>query len=139
MKKTMWALIILGVFLAAASYAAAQEMKYETAEAVIGADGIQRIEIQAGSYYYKPNYIIVKAGIPVELTFKKEPGITPHNIVLTVEGTDIRIKKDITTEGTVIQFTPVKPGKFPFSCDKKLLFFPSHKDKGMEGVIEVRE
>lgn len=137
MKKLMT--VILMVAGLSAMVLAEQKTKYETAEAVVGSDGIQRLEIRAGSYFFKPNYIIVKAGIPVELTVKKEPGIAPHNIVLTMEGTDVKIRQDISTEGTLVRFTPAKPGKFPFYCDKKFLFFASHRERGMEGVVEVRE
>ena len=33
----------------------------------------------AGSYFFKPNHIIVKANVPVELTADRESGITPHD------------------------------------------------------------
>jgi hypothetical protein len=29
-------------------------------------------------------------------------------------------------------------GTFPFYCDKKLLFFKSHHERGQEGHLEVR-
>jgi hypothetical protein len=35
-------------------------------------------------------------------------------------------------------FTPTMPGSFAFYCGKKLLMFPSHRSKGMEGILEVR-
>ena len=38
-----------------------------------------------------------------------------------------------------VRFTPVRPGRLTFFCDKKLLFFKSHREKGMTGTIEVRE
>jgi plastocyanin domain-containing protein len=132
MKKLLW-ICVLVLFISGTS--SGDEQKYEKAEAVIGDDGVQRLEIEAGSYYYKPNYIIVKAGIPVELTFKKEPGITPHDVVIEIP--NIHIKKDINTEGTVVKFTPTDPGRYPFYCDKKFLFFPSHRAKGMEGIIDA--
>jgi hypothetical protein len=28
-------------------------------------------------------------------------------------------------------------GEYPFYCSKKLLFFKSHREKGMEGMLEV--
>lgn len=49
----------------------------------------------------------------------------------------IDIEETIGTEGTLIRFTPTLPGKVPFYCSKRLLFFESHRDKGMEGVLEV--
>jgi len=38
-----------------------------------------------------------------------------------------------------MRFTPRKTGEFTFYCTKKLLFFESHKDKGMVGTLEVRD
>jgi plastocyanin len=49
------------------------------------------------------------------------------------------IDEQISTEPKIIKFTPTKTGKFPFYCDKKLLFFKSHRERGMEGIIEVTE
>jgi plastocyanin len=39
----------------------------------------------------------------------------------------------------LVKFTPTKTGKYPFICSKKMVFMQSHKDKGMEGVLEVTE
>jgi hypothetical protein len=47
------------------------------------------------------------------------------------------MKKIATMESKLIKFTPTKIGIFHFTCSKKLLFLESHKEKGMEGVIEV--
>jgi hypothetical protein len=30
-------------------------------------------------------------------------------------------------------------GRYPFYCDKKLFFMAGHREKGMEGVLEVVE
>ncbi len=42
-------------------------------------------------------------------------------------------------EAKVIRFTPTRVGSYPFYCNKKLLFFESHREKGMEGILEVVE
>jgi plastocyanin len=42
-------------------------------------------------------------------------------------------------EPQTVRFTPTKTGVYPFYCGKKLLFFESHREKGMEGAIEVVE
>lgn len=103
--------------------------------ATMDPDGIQRINIKAGSYYFDPNYIVVKVNVPVELNLIRESALVPHNFVLDIEGN--RIREEITKDGTKIRFTPTQVGKFEFYCDKKLSFLPSHKDKGMRGIIEV--
>jgi plastocyanin domain-containing protein len=103
----------------------------------VAADGIQKVEMIGGSYFFKPKHIVVKVNVPVEITIKKESGITPHNIVLKAPDAGININEDISSTPKIIKFTPTKTGKYSFECDKKLLFFESHKDKGMEGVLEV--
>lgn len=106
--------------------------------ASVGDDGIQRVEILGGSYFYKPDYIVVKVNVPVEISIKKEPGIVPHNIVVNAPEAGIDINESISSEPKVIRFTPQKPGKYPFYCDKRLLFFKNHREKGMEGTFEVQ-
>lgn len=107
--------------------------------ATIDSDGVQRVDIVGGGYFFNPNHIIVKVNVPVELKIRKESGIVPHNFVL--KGAEMGLDREISlgTEPQVVRFTPTKPGKYPFYCSKKLLFFESHREKGMEGVLEVVE
>jgi plastocyanin len=102
-------------------------------------DGVQRAGIQLDSYAYVPSRLIVQAGKPVELTLTSVTFITPHNFILLEPSAGLTIEQDIGSGKTVIvKFTPTKPGLYPFYCDKKLLFLPSHREKGMEGRLEVR-
>lgn len=107
--------------------------------ATIGPDGVQHVDVIGGGYFFDPNYIVVKVNVPVELKVKKEPGATPHSIVSKAPEAGIDFAASLSTEPTIIKFTPKKTGKYPFFCDKRLLFFKSHKDRGMEGVVEVVE
>lgn len=116
---------------------AAAERNMTTAHAALGDDGIQRLEIVAGSYFFEPNHIIVKLGIPVELSIKRESKVVPHDFVLKIEASGIDIKEKIRTKGTLIRFTPNVAGEFPLYCSHKLLFLKSHRERGMEGVLEV--
>jgi plastocyanin len=110
----------------------------EAAQAVKpDADGVQRIRIVAGSYFFKPNHILVKANVPVELTASRESGITPHDLVIRAEEAGLAVKEDLGTEPKKIVFTATKPGKYAIYCSKKLPFVAGHRDKGMEGVLEV--
>jgi plastocyanin len=106
--------------------------------ATVGADGVQRVEIIGGSYYFDPNYIVVKVNIPVELVVKKAPEYTPHDIVAKAPEAGIDFKVDLNDKKPeLIKFTPTKIGKYPMYCDKRLLWFESHRERGMEGTIEV--
>lgn len=111
---------------------------YTVAEAQVGGDGIQRLEMIADSYYFEPNYLVVKVGVPVELTITRQTMLVPHNFVLHAPEAGIDVEKAIETDGTKIRFTPNKEGKYPFHCGKKLLFFESHQEKGMKGILDVR-
>jgi len=133
MRLTVLSIVL---FSAATVFAGDLAVKKEF-HALIADDGIQRVEIIGGNYFYDPNYIIVKKDVPVELIVMKKRGIVPHNIVIKETGADIVFKEDIGSDKKIIRFTPKKAGRFFFSCDKKLLFFKSHREKGMEGIIEV--
>lgn len=108
-------------------------------KATVDSDGVQRVEILGGGYFFTPNRIIVKVNVPVELKVRKEPGIVPHNIVVKAPEAGIDFDLSLSDEPKSVRFTPTRPGVYPFYCNKKLLFFESHREKGMEGVLEVIE
>ncbi len=107
--------------------------------ASIDQDGVQRVEVLAGEYFFDPNYIVVKVNVPVEIKIKKEPTIVPHSFITKAPEAGMDIYESLSSEPKIIRFTPTKVGKYPFYCDKKFLFSKSHREKGMEGVIEVIE
>ena len=102
-------------------------------------DGVQRVELVGGDYFFNPSHIIVKVKVPVELKVKKEGGIVPHDLVMKSPEAGMEFKLTLHEEPQIIRFTPTKTGSYPFYCDKKLLFFESHREKGMEGTLEVVE
>lgn len=108
--------------------------------AEISPDNIQRVEVHGGSYYFNPDYIIVKANVPVEFTLKKDSSWLAHDFVMDEKDAGIKIDETLSGEKTiVVKFTPAKTGKFPFYCAEKFVFFKSHRAKGMEGTLEVVE
>jgi len=109
----------------------------DTVQAVIDTQGKQRLEIVGGSYFFEPRHIIVKVNIPTELTVRREPGIVPHTFVIRNPDAGVLIDETLSTSAKTFAFTPVAVGKYTFYCRNKLLFFKSHKDKGMEGILEV--
>jgi len=105
----------------------------------VAEDGIQRATIALDSYSYTPNHLIVEAGKPVELTLTSVTTIIPHNFIIKDPTGDLSVEQDVGAGKTVtITFTPTQRGIFPISCDKRLWPLPSHRDKGMEGKLEVR-
>jgi plastocyanin len=100
-------------------------------------DGVQRVRVIGGNYFFKPNHIIVKANVPVELLASRESGMTPHNLVIKAQEAGIAIEEDLGTEPKKIAFTATKVGKYEFYCGKKLPLLASHRERGMVGVLEV--
>lgn len=103
-------------------------------------DGIQRGTLILDSYRYEPNHLVVGAGAPVELVLTSVTLLIPHNFVLRDLDAGLNVSEEVGAGDTAtVRFLPSKPGLYTFYCDKKLLFFPSHREKGMEGLLEVRE
>lgn len=101
----------------------------------VAADGVQRATIILDSYSYAPSHLIVQSGVSVELTLKSQTFITPHNFIIK----ELSVEQDVSAGKTVvITFTPTQTGTFPIYCDKRLWPLPSHRDKGMEGTLDVR-
>ena len=102
-------------------------------------DGIQRIEILGSDYYFKPAHIVVRVNLPVELKVRKDGYVIPHNIVIDAPDAGIKVNESLSRDPKAITFTPTKVGTYPMYCDKKPPFMASHREKGMEGVLEVVE
>lgn len=107
--------------------------------ATVSEDGIQHVSIEGGSYYFKPSHVIVKVNVPVELTVSVVKGVIPHTLVIQSTAANISVDERLSSEPKTIRFTPTAKGSYPFYCKNKLLFLKSHREKGMEGVLEVVE
>lgn len=102
-------------------------------------DGVQRAVVEVDSYAFIPNHLTVNAGKPVKLTFKSVTWVVPHNVIIDDPRSGLNIREEIPAgESLTITFTPMVTGSFAIYCDKKLPFFKSHREKGQEGVLEVR-
>jgi plastocyanin domain-containing protein len=134
MLKKIMIIVMLAVCGATAGYGG-EARKVE--QALLGADGIQRVKVVGGSYFFTPGHIIVKVDVPVELSVSRESGMVPHDIVVKAPEAGINFSESMSTDPKIIRFTPTKPGVYPVYCSKKLLFLESHREKGMEGVLEV--
>ena len=103
------------------------------------ADGIQRAFIVLDSYAYTPSHISVEAGAPVEFQLENQSFLTPHNFI--IDHPESGLQQDVNVDAgdsMTIRFLAEIPGTYTFYCDKQLLFFPSHREEGMEGRLEVR-
>ncbi len=101
------------------------------------AGGVQHLTMTLDSYTFKPAHIIVRAGKPVEITLNNVATAIPHSFV--IDDPDLQVRQNVDAgKSAVVRFTPAKAGTYAYFCDHKLLMFPSHRSKGMEGVMEVR-
>ncbi|RQR67967.1 MULTISPECIES: quinol oxidase [unclassified Burkholderia] len=103
----------------------------------VDADGVQRVAIVGGSYFFRPNHVIVRAHVPVELTVSAEPGVVPHSFAIDAPQAGIAVRTELGTTPRTLRFTPTAPGRFAYYCTHRLLFLRSHRERGMEGVLDV--
>ncbi|AOJ86013.1 quinol oxidase [Burkholderia sp. MSMB0856] len=103
----------------------------------VDADGVQRVAIVGGSYFFRPSHVIVRAHVPVELTVSAEPGVVPHSFKIDAPQAGIAVHTELGTTPRTLRFTPTAPGRFAYYCTHRLLFLRSHRERGMEGVLDV--
>lgn len=133
MIKTSFIALLLIAAIARADQAS------EAVSASLDADGVQRATLVLDSFSYTPSHLVVTVDRPVELTLVSKSGLTPHNLVLDDAASGLSLRQDVRAGQTVtLSFTPTRAGRFAFFCDKKPPFMASHRDRGMEGVLEVR-
>ncbi|MBA5865113.1 MAG: quinol oxidase [Nitrospira sp. CR1.3] len=131
--------VVLAMAARTFTYAADMPQSVAPFPVPVAADGVQRATITLDSYSYVPGYLVVEAGKPVELTLTSVTTITPHNFIIKDPAGSLSVEQDVGAGKTVVvKFTPTKPGVFPIYCDKRLWPMPSHRDKGMEGKLEVK-
>jgi plastocyanin len=138
-RPFLFSLLVIGIVAPTALPAADDPSAEQSVVVPIDTDGVQRLTMVLDSYSYSPSHVIVQSGRPVELLLKSVTTITPHNFILKDEASGLSLDRDVGAgKNAVLRFTPTEKGIFPFFCDKKLLFFASHREKGMEGKLEVR-
>ncbi len=102
-------------------------------------DGVQRTTIMLDSYAFTPNHVSVQSGAPVELLLENRSVFTPHNFIIDSAVPDLQQNVNVGAgERVMLRFLPEVPGTYLLYCDEQLLFFPSHREEGMEGHLEVR-
>lgn len=77
-------------------------------------NNVQQVVIQAKSNGYEPNYIRVKAGVPVNLTVQTNGTYTCASF-FSMRAFGINLQLGPTDSQSVV-FTPTQPGKYQFTC-----------------------
>ncbi len=142
-RRPLWKLGIAGwlilTLVTAKGYAADVSTLSPAIPVPISQDGVQRVTVILDSYFYSPNHLVVESGREVELTLISITMITPHNFIMKDSAGSLSVEQDVGAGKTVVaRFVPTQTGLFPFFCDKRLWPMPSHRDKGMEGLLEVK-
>ena len=112
-----------------------QEVTAQEVTAETDAKVVQKVTIDVHSYYFEPNRIIVKAGVPVEITTKNHSFFVPHNMSCIAPQAGIQLDKGLGWFHNTrhIRFIPTQPGEYPFFCK-----VDGHSKKGMTGTLIVR-
>lgn len=95
------------------------------AEQATANQGIQELTIKVDGGY-EPDRLVVKAGQPVRLNFfRQDSSSCLEKVILP----DFHIAKDLDLDRvTPVEFTPLKPGEYPFTCGMNMA----------RGVVEVK-
>ena len=126
------AVVAFAVLLSGCSSGLNRPVKEVTA--TVSADSVQHVRVVAHSYWFEPNRVVVKAGVPVELTIKNAAFMVPHNFTCTEPEADVIVSKDLGMfrGSKTVRFTPTTPGEYEFYCH-----VGSHAKKGMKGTLVV--
>lgn len=89
---------------------------------------VREIEVEGGSFYFKPNEIKVKRGEKVKIVFKSVSMM--HDFV--VEELNIRVPITKSGNTSTIEFVAEKIGEFEYYCS-----VGSHREMGQVGKLIV--
>ena len=96
------------------------------------------IELELGSYRFTPAQITLTVREPVVLRLINKDKIIPHNFTIEDARGELDIDVDVLAgEEVDIPLTPMTTGQYRFFCSNKMLLMKSHREKGMEGTLEV--
>ena len=100
------------------------------------ADDTQVVDVQLDSYRFVPDRVVVQVNRPVKLRATNVASFIPHSLVIRAPHAGIDVNLAIRAGKTgEANFTPTAPGTFEMLCDKQPPIGPSHRDKGMHGVL----
>ncbi len=99
----------------------------------------REIVINMESHVFTPSEVTVDVGKPITLILNNQSFLVPHNFLIeNPQGVRV-LEADISSgESQTHTLTLTEPGIYPFYCDKQLLFFPTHREQGMEGRLIVQ-
>lgn len=125
------AAVVFALSLSAAGCSSGLHRPPVSIEVAPDARGVQRVDVDMHSFYFKPNRIVVHAGRPVELVLRNRALLVPHNF--TIVDSTMSMSASKWGFGSVhLRFTPTTPGEYEFFCH-----VDHHGKKGMKGTLVV--
>ena len=88
----------------------------ERGEAVVTGD-VQTIEVDLSQGLYSPNAIVLKAGVPAEITFGQGSGCLAQ-----VMSQELGFYEDLTGGPRTVKLPALEAGEYPFYCGMKMVF-----------------
>jgi len=130
-------LLLLVTLLGAGCGTSGSKVPVSEMTARASSEGLQVVDVDVHSFYFKPSRIIVESGKPVELTLHFKSMFVPHNFTCFDGDAGISVSKGagfMSFRRTKhARFTPTKPGEYEFFCH-----VDGHAKKGMKGTLVVR-
>ena len=133
MKRVVFAVLCLGF---ATGCASGLGRPVREITATMGSDQVQRVTVTAHSFWFDPNRIVVKRGVPVELTVRNGALFVPHDFSCDAPeaGIDVDARLGMFHGSKHVKFTPTRAGEYHFHCD-----VDGHAKKGMMGMLVVTD
>ena len=85
--------------------------RQEAHVAKLDPDGVQRVRLEGGGYFFKPGHIVIKVNVPVELLASREAGIVPHDLVIKAPEAGITVEVEFAAEPKAAPKTLAPPVK----------------------------
>lgn len=79
--------------------------------------GVQKIDVDLSNGYYSPNQIVLKAGVPTEITFGQSSGCTAQ-----VMSNELGFFEDLSAGPRTVKLPALEKGEYPFYCGMQMVF-----------------
>jgi plastocyanin len=80
------------------------------------AGGVQKIAVDLSSGSYNPSEIVLKAGVPAEITFGQSSGCTAQ-----VQSQDLGFSEDLSGGPKTVKIPALKAGTYNFACGMNMV------------------
>lgn len=90
--------------------------EFEEGTATVEGD-VQKIDIDLSQGFYSPNQIVLKAGVPAEITFGQSSGCTAQ-----VMSNELGFFEDLSAGPKTVKVPAPEAGEYPFYCGMQMVY-----------------